>query len=324
VNAATHTTPPPALSIRAIRKRYGALEAVRGVSFEVARGEVLGLLGPNGAGKTTLIRVALDILRADAGEVQILGKPLGREARDRVGYLPEERGLYQRARADEVVAYAARLKGLGRREARARALSAIERVELAHAARRRVRDLSKGMQQKLQLAATVVHAPELLVLDEPLSGLDPINRRLVRDLIREEAARGAAVVLSSHEMDIVEQLCHRAILINRGEAILAGPVRGLRERFAKNEVRVSLRGGALEASPAAQAMIAEMAAPPAEGEGPRFLSVRLREGATPEGFLEALISAGLAIDHFERALPSLDDVFIEAVGRPAAAAGGAG
>jgi ABC-2 type transport system ATP-binding protein len=312
----------PALEIRSVSKRFGDVAAVRGVSLAVEPGEILGLLGPNGAGKTTLIRIALDILRADHGEVRILGEPVRREVRDRVGYLPEERGLYQRARAGEVVAYAARLKGLGRLEAGRRAADALERVGLHGAFGRKVRDLSKGMQQKVQLAATVVHAPAVLVLDEPLSGLDPLNRRLVRDLIREEAARGAAVVLSSHEMEIVEQLCHRALLVHRGEAVLSGAVRELRERFARNEVAVSCRAGTLEASPAALALVEERRKP--AGPAEPHERIRLKEGATPEAFLAALIAAGVAIDHFERILPSLDDVFVRVVGEAGARPVGAG
>jgi ABC-2 type transport system ATP-binding protein len=304
--------PRPLLEVRGVWKRFGALEAVRGVSLAVAPGEALGLLGPNGAGKTTLIRVALDILRPDAGDVLVAGAPLSREARDRIGYLPEERGLYQGASALEVVSYAARLKGLGSREARRRATGAIERVGMGEVAGKLVRDLSKGMQQKIQLAATVVHAPDVLVLDEPLAGLDPLNRRLVRELIREEAARGAAVVLSSHEMEIVEQLCHRVLLVNKGDCVLSGGVREIRERFAKNEVRVALRGGAsLEGFPAAMALALGRTGAPTPGDHAE--RVRLREDATPEAFLAALIAAGASIEVFARALPSLDDVFVEVV-----------
>lgn len=302
---------PAALEIRDIAKSYGDRAAVRGVSFSIAPGEILGLLGPNGAGKTTLIRIALDIIRPDRGEVRLFGAPITRAARDRVGYLPEERGLYQRARVFEVLRYAGRLRGLSAGDANARAGEALARVGLAAVARKRVRELSKGMQQKLQLAATVIHGPDLLILDEPLSGLDPVNRRLVRELIRAEAARGAAVILSSHQMDIVEQLCHRAVLIHGGVAVLEGPVRALGERGGRNEVLVSLRAGSFAAVAELMADRAAVGTPGAPLE-----RVTLRDGVTPEGFLAALIAAGASIDHFERALPSLEDIFVEAVGGP--------
>jgi ABC-2 type transport system ATP-binding protein len=278
-----------ALDVIQVRKSFHGVEAVRGVSFRVEPGEVFGLLGPNGAGKTTVMRIALHVIPADAGEVRVLGRPLDRDTRDRLGYLPEERGIYQKSTAMEVVTYAARLKGLARGEARAKAAAALERVGLADRAKSKVATLSKGMQQKVQLAATIAHGPSVLVLDEPMSGLDPVNRVLVAGIIRTEAARGAAVVLSSHEMDVVERLCDRALLIHRGQVVLEGRVREMRRRFAKNEVIVAVGGGPRE-------------------------TVALAEGVTPDAHLASLVQQGIKVDHFEHAFPTLEEVFVRVVG----------
>ena len=212
------------LDLRGVRKSFRDVCAVDGVDLRVLRGEVFGLLGPNGAGKTTLIRMILDIVRPDAGEVRVFGHPLERADLDRIGYLPEERGLYRKRKVIQVLRYLAELKGVPRPLFEQRVGPLLVRLSLADAAGRRVETLSKGNQQKVQLIATLLGEPELLVWDEPFSGLDPVNVREVRDLIRSQAERGATVILSTHLMDQAEQLCDRVALVNNGQIVLQGAV----------------------------------------------------------------------------------------------------
>ncbi|MBI2933483.1 MAG: ATP-binding cassette domain-containing protein, partial [Planctomycetes bacterium] len=231
-------TRQPALEVAEVRKTYDRKIAVDGVSLTVEPGEVFGLLGPNGAGKTSLIRMIMDIIRPDSGTVRVLGQTLTPEIKDRMGYLPEERGLYQKLKVLDVLVFLGQIKGLKRHVAAARAEAYLDRFGLFGARRRNMRELSKGMQQKVQLAAVLLHEPVVVVLDEPFMGLDPLNRELVIDLIKETASRGAAIVLSTHLMDQVEALCTRAFLIHEGRGILSGSVREMRERYAENAVLI--------------------------------------------------------------------------------------
>ena len=201
-------------------KEFNGLRAVDSLSFTVERGEIFGLLGPNGAGKTTTIRMLLDIFKPDAGEIKVLGGTVDTHTKSRIGYLPEERGLYPRLRVVQCLTYLARLKGIGRREAKSRAEALLERVGLAEWRRKRVKELSKGMQQKVQFVATIVHDPDLLILDEPFQGLDPINVDLLKEMIRELHQTGKTIIFSTHIMGQVEQMCDRILLINEGQAVL--------------------------------------------------------------------------------------------------------
>ncbi|HEC22866.1 MAG TPA: ATP-binding cassette domain-containing protein, partial [Chloroflexi bacterium] len=209
------------LEVQGLTKRYDSFTAVDSLSFEVRKGEVFGLLGPNGAGKTTTIRIIMDILKPDGGEVRILGQPPG-TTREQVGYLPEERGLYRNLKVLDTLVYLAELKGTPRAEAHRRGLAWLEKVELAGWAGKKVKDLSRGMQQKLQFIASLIHDPELLILDEPFQGLDPVNVELLKGLIRELQAQGKTIMLSAHQMNLVEALCDRILLINQGKSVLYG------------------------------------------------------------------------------------------------------
>src|SRR5437867_7598428 len=208
-----YRAPMSTLLFSRLRKTYAATVAVDDVTFEVRPGEVFGLLGPNGAGKTTLIRMLIDIIAPDSGDILLDGRPLGRADRDRIGYLPEERGLYRKEKVIDILIYFGMLKGLDRRTARARSLEWLERVGLAGVAKRRSDSLSKGMQQKVQIAATLLHDPDIVVMDEPFAGLDPLNTVLVKDLLRERRSRGRLVILSTHQMPMVEELCDRVAMI---------------------------------------------------------------------------------------------------------------
>jgi ABC-2 type transport system ATP-binding protein len=292
----------PALEVVGVTKAYGSKVAVDAVSCSVEPGEIFGLLGPNGAGKTSLIRMVLDITKPDAGEIRVLGKPLTPELKDRVAYLPEERGLYQRQRVEEILVFLAELKGLARHVAKRRVEAGLDRVGLLDVKRKKMRELSKGMQQKVQIAAVLLSEPDFAVFDEPFEGLDPVNRVLVTDLMREHAARGAAIVLSSHRMDQVEAMCRHVLLINGGKAVLQGEVTALKERFADNAVLIesdrdlSALAGVLRAAP----------------QGP-LQKLWLQPGGTPERFLASVLAAGAAVRRFERALPSLDEIFVRTV-----------
>ena len=215
--------PQKVVEVSNLVKRYNSFTAVDDLSFDVYAGDIFGLLGPNGAGKTTAIRIMMDIFKADAGAIEILSQPPG-AARSHIGYLPEERGLYRNLKVQEVLIYLARLKGMPSDAARQRAGMLLERVQLTDWANRKVKDLSRGMQQKLQFVASLVHDPELLILDEPFQGLDPVNVDLLKGLIRELQAEGKTVVLSAHQMSLVEALCDRILLINPGQAVLYGPL----------------------------------------------------------------------------------------------------
>jgi ABC-2 type transport system ATP-binding protein len=223
------------LSVDQVRKVYGSRAAADAISFEVRRGEILGFLGPNGAGKTTTLRMILGITRPDAGTVRVEGGALDPR---RLGYLPEERGVYPDARVEDMVTYLGTLRGLGWNEARARAGRWLERLALTERRRDRVETLSKGNQQKVQIAGALVHDPDLVILDEPFSGLDPLNQELFLGVIAEQRSRGAAVLLSAHQLDLVERLCDRFFLISRGRQLLAGTLAELRRTAVGGADRV--------------------------------------------------------------------------------------
>lgn len=293
----------PTVVVSHVSKSFGETKAVEDVSFEVFPGEVFGLLGPNGAGKTTTIRIMLDIFRADTGSVGILGGPLNQSRLDRVGYLPEERGLYRDQRLDSTLVYLATLKGVGQEDARDRLTGWLERMSLLEHRGKKVQELSKGMQQKAQIIAAVLHQPAVLVIDEPFAGLDPVNTRLVKDIIEEQRRAGCTVIMSTHQMFQVEALCSRIALINQGRTVLYGDVDGIRRSFAGNAITVVGQGdfddlpGVLEVR---------------RQDGEWRMS--LAGGTSPQDVLRALtVRDGVRIERFEIAEPSLDDIFIKVV-----------
>jgi ABC-2 type transport system ATP-binding protein len=291
------------LVLENVKKTYGDRVALAGVSFSVEKGEVFGLLGPNGAGKTTTIRVLMDIVRADSGKVVLFGEPLRREHLDRLAYLPEDRGLYNKQKVIDVMVYFAKLKGLSGAEARARAHGWLDRIGLASVAKQNVERLSKGMSQKVQIASTLLSEPELAVLDEPFSGLDPVNTALVRDLIAEVRRSGRSIILSTHQMSMVETLCDRVALLSQGERIIYGPINEVRRQFTAPEVRV-VTDGELPDLPGVERIVAE------PGGAYRLL---LAADADPQEILRALVNAGTRVDRFERVLAPMEDIFIRAV-----------
>jgi ABC-2 type transport system ATP-binding protein len=277
---------------------------VRQLSLEVPKGSVFGLLGPNGAGKTTTLRMVMDILGPDSGEVEILGRPADRAARDRIGYMPEERGLYPRMVLEEQLVFMAAIKGVRGRDASARLGPWLERFGLAAWRKRKVNELSKGMQQKAQFVATVLHEPEVLIMDEPMSGLDPVGMDVMREVMLDLVRRGTTIVLSSHQMDTVERLCDRVALIDRGNKVLDGAVGEVKARHGKNTVVLAFEGdGAFLASLPGVARVSDFG---------RYVEIRMAEGADPQPLLREA-AARLRVRRFEIVEPSLHDIFVETV-----------
>ena len=288
------------IQLESVVKRYGTLTAVDDLSFDVYGGEIFGLLGPNGAGKTTCIRIMMDIFRPDAGSVSVMGQPPG-IVRHRVGYLPEERGLYRDLKVLGVLVYLAELKGTPRSAARQRALDWLERVELADWAGHKVKDLSRGMQQKLQFVASLVHDPELLILDEPFQGLDPVNVELIKGLVRQLQAEGKTVVLSAHQMNLVEALCDRIVLIDRGKAVLYGRLDEIKRRHAPHAVRLRTSVD-LDTLPGVARV---------ERRDDTFTLTL--EGIAPQELLQTLVERDIPVETFEVATAPLQDIFIAVV-----------
>jgi len=294
-----------ALHVQGIVKDFDGLRAVDGISLEANRGEILGFLGPNGAGKTTSIRIILGIFEPDEGEVSIrIGGLAGRLLKERTGYLPEERGLYSDAKVLDALVYFAELKGVRRNDARQRALRWLDRFDLLPWADKKVEKLSKGMQQKVQFVASVAHEPDLLVLDEPFSGLDPLHQDLLKGVIRELRDGGTAVLLSAHQMNQVEELCDRVFLIHRGRQVFYGTLDEIKSRDGEHIVRLRFEGSAepLAALPGVEDLAID---------GDRA-SLRLERGASPDAFVRSL-PAALTVRELSVTRPPLHDIFVRAI-----------
>ena len=293
-----------AIVLKGIGKAFAGHVAVKDLSLEVPRGSVFCRLGPNGAGKTTTLRMIMDILGPDSGSIEILGRPADHGGRDRVGYMPEERGLYPRMVLEEQLVFMAAIKGLGRKEAERRLGPWLERLGLADWRKKKTNELSKGMSQKAQFIATVLHEPEVLIMDEPMSGLDPVGMDVMREAMLDLRRKGATIVLSSHQMEAVEKLCDRVALLNRGEKVLDGSVAEVKSRHGKNTVVLAYDGdGSFLASLPGVAEVTDSG---------QYVEVRLNDGADPQPLLQE--AAGrLKIRRFEIVEPSLHDIFVETV-----------
>lgn len=289
-----------ALYIRNLHKSYAAVRAVSGIDLDVYPGEIFGLLGPNGAGKTTTIRIVMDIIRPDEGEVRVLGEQPAR-VRHRVGYLPEERGVYPNMRVLDFLVYLAELKGRPRKWARQRAHQLLERVDLAHRAGSKVRELSRGMQQKIQFLAALIHDPDLIILDEPFQGLDPVNVQIVKEMMRELNAEGKTFVLSTHQMNQVEALCNRIALINHGRLVLYGDLQQIKREHSPNIVL-------LQASSLPD--LSDLARV-SQRDGTYYLE--LNDGVSPQVVLKRLVDANVPVESFEVGRLPLEDIFVRVV-----------
>jgi ABC-2 type transport system ATP-binding protein len=291
-----------AIQVSHVAKSFGNTHAVIDVSFDVERGEIFGLLGPNGAGKTTTIRMMLDIFRPDRGTVSVLGGPMTEEKKDRIGYMPEERGLYQDAPLERCLLYLASLKSVPAPEARARLGEYLERFDLAAHKAKKVKELSKGMQQKAQIINTLLPQPELVVIDEPFTALDPINTQLVKELMRELREEGTTILMSTHQMHQVEELCDRILLIDDGRDVLYGNLEAIRRDYSGHAVIVS-SADELPVIPGVEEV--------AEHNGAIRLS--LAEDTTPQDVLRTLVAHEVILERFEIAVPTLNEIFIRVV-----------
>jgi ABC-2 type transport system ATP-binding protein len=290
------------IEISHVSKSFGAVKAVDDVSITVDRGEYFGLLGPNGAGKTTTIRILLDIFKPDQGTVSILGGPMTEDKKNRIGYMPEERGLYQDLPLERVLTYLASLKGLSKETIRSRLDDYLERFDLTQYRRKKVKDLSKGMQQKAQIISTIIHKPELLIIDEPFSGLDPINTQMVKDLLRDLHRQGTTVIMSTHQMHQVEELCDRILLVNQGSSVLYGNLDDIRRQFSGHALNVRSIGNLPD-------LPGVLSVEPINGS----LRVNLAAETTPQSILRELVSRNIVLEQFEIAIPTLDEIFIKVV-----------
>jgi ABC-2 type transport system ATP-binding protein len=303
-----------AIKLAGVRKTFGSKVAVEGLDLEIPSGSLTGFIGPNGAGKTTTIRMIMSILFPDSGELSVLGRRSAVESKDRIGYLPEERGVYRKMTVGDFVQYMARLKGVGAGEAKRAGDEWLGRVGLGDVRGKKCMELSKGMQQKVQFISAVIHRPELIILDEPFSGLDPVNRRLLRELIDEQHKAGRTVIFSTHAMSEAEQLCDRLFMIHQGNKVLDLPMQAVWERFDPRVVLLEPIADAGEADGAALGTIAGVSGVE-RLDAPRRFELRLDDRADPQ----AVLARSLALVPARRVeikRPSLDDVFISLVGAP--------
>ena len=292
----------PVLELEGVSKSFGGKTVVDDISITVRRGEIFGFLGPNGSGKTTSIRMALGIIRPDAGRVSILGGAPKRDVLRRVGYLPEERGLLRKVRVMEIIRYLGRLKGLSAAETNTRGEELLHRVGLYQYRDKKVESLSRGMTQLVQFIAAIIHEPELIILDEPFAGLDPLNVLLMKEMLFEQQRRGATVMFSTHIMPDVEELCERVALISDSKMLLYGDLAAIKRDRGANSVRV--HAGEI---------------PPQLQNGHRspsksgFMEYTLGADKTPDSILRAYVDAGIPVQKFEVMLPTLNDIFIQEV-----------
>jgi ABC-2 type transport system ATP-binding protein len=313
-----------ALSVVDVTKRFGNHVAVENVSFEVPRGVVYGILGPNGAGKSTTLRMINDIFAPDSGQIVILdGRKPGSDSSAHIGYLPEERGLYPKMRVIEMIQFMAELRGLSATESKARAGKWLERLGLTQWAKNKVEDLSKGMQQKVQFATALIHEPELVILDEPWSGLDPINAEVLQEVVEEIRKAGRTVMFSTHGMEQAEKVCDHVCIIARGKKILDGKLSEIK-RAAAAEGLIALAFADDAARDKAKAVLADKALvmgerPPRHGDS-ADVEVELAKGVAARQLLSALVGAGVDLRRFEVAMPTLHQIFVSRVGESAAVA----
>jgi ABC-2 type transport system ATP-binding protein len=311
--------PDPIVAVDHITKRFAGHTAVDALSLSVAPGTIHGLLGPNGAGKTTTIRMIMNIIVPDAGTVRLFGAHrTGREQSARIGFLPEERGLYPKMRVLDVLMFLAETKGVDRRTARVKATEWLERLGLADWRMRKVSDLSKGMQQKVQFISTVLHDPDLLILDEPFSGLDPVNSQVLRDTVVDWGRRGKTILFSTHIMEHAEKLCDNVCIIARGKKLIDGPLSAVKQTHGGRHVTIAFDGGG--GGSAAAAVLADRKLVAKANDYGQYAELELAPGADAQEILRRLVGAGVRLSKFEQVEPTLTKVFIDLVGPDAARA----
>jgi ABC-2 type transport system ATP-binding protein len=291
------------VEVNHVVKTYADKVAVNDLSFSVNPGEIFGIIGPNGAGKTTTLRMMMDIIKPDSGEVKILGEKFNETSKSKLGYLPEERGLYKKLKVSESITYLASLKGMDRRTIEAEADRLLEKTGMLPNKKKKIEELSRGMGQIIQFIVTIIHQPELIILDEPFSGLDPVNTELLKEMFIDLRNRGKAVVLSTHQMYQVEELCDRILMVNNGRAVLYGDLVEIKSRYRGDSVILDVRGelgdipGVVEKRPQRG-----------------YTELFLDGNTTPQQVLEYLVSRGVPVNRFEIASPPLNEIFLRVVG----------
>jgi len=290
------------VEVSGVSKSYNGIKVVDSISFSIKRGEVFGLIGPNGAGKTTTIRMMMDIIKPDSGEVYILGERLSEATKNRIGYLPEERGLYRKTTVLKSLLYLASLKGVDARRARSRAEELLERVDMLHHKGKNIEELSRGMGQLIQFLVTIIHDPQLVILDEPFAGLDPVNTQLLKEMLLELRSQGKAIILSTHRMNEVEELCDRILMMNKGRSVLYGELAEIKARYRNNSVVLEFEGE-----------LGDIEGVDRRRDQGKYVELFLDGGTPTQKVLQQLVSQGIRINRFEVATPSLHEIFLQIV-----------
>jgi ABC-2 type transport system ATP-binding protein len=291
------------VSVSHLYKSYNGLEAVRDVTFSVNPGEILGLIGPNGAGKSTTIKIILDFMKPDSGKVSLFGQSMTEATKNKIGYLPESKGLYKDLSAIDCILYLATLKAMDKGRAKEKAIQLLQQVGMLESSKKKIKHMSKGMGQMIQFIVTIIHDPELLIMDEPFSGLDPVNTELMKNMISEMRDKGRAIILSTHQMNQVEELCDRVLMINHGEEVLYGDLETIKSKYRKHSVQVSIDGELGDLSGVAEKRMTK--------DGVELV---LAEDASPQAVLDQIRGQGLAVNRFEITTPSLHSIFLHEVG----------
>lgn len=296
-----------AISVQRVSKSYGDFVAVKDLSLEVKRGSIFGLLGPNGAGKSTTIRMIVNITMPDAGEIHLFGEPMSAKLQERVGYLPEDRGLYKKMKVGDQLLFFAELKGMSRRAAAQKIDEWLARIEMTPWKQKKWEELSKGMQQKMLFVSTILHGPELVILDEPFSGLDPVSAGLLKEIVQELRRENKTIIFSTHLMQQAEELCDEICLINHGQKILGGTLAAIKRDFGWRYV--AIEGENFAAALAQNPLVARTT------QRRDYVEVTLADGHDPQSLLQQLVNGGARLTRFELVAPSLNEIFIESVKR---------
>ncbi|MBN1643491.1 MAG: ATP-binding cassette domain-containing protein [Dehalococcoidales bacterium] len=291
------------VEVNHILKAYGNRAVVNDLSFAINPGEIFGLIGPNGAGKTTTIRMIMDIIKPDSGEIKIMGKHLNDDSKSEIGYLPEERGLYKKLRISETIVYFASLKGIDARTATERGEQLLKRADMLQHKSKKIEELSRGMGQIIQVIVTLIHDPKLIILDEPFAGLDPVNTQLLKELIRELRNQGKSVIMSTHRMNDIEELSDRILMINKGRTVLYGDLSSIKSRYRNNSVFVEYEGE-----------LGDIPGVTEKRMHNKTVELMLDKQTTPQILLESLVKKGIAVNRFELSSPSLNEIFIKVAG----------
>ncbi len=293
-----------AVEVKHVVKTYGQRRVVNDVSFMVSPGQIFGLIGPNGAGKTTAIRMMMDIIMPDSGEISILGERLTEAAKDRIGYLPEERGLYRKLSVLKSLIYLASLKGITPHKAESRAEELLKRFDMLPHKNKKIEELSRGMGQLIQFLVTIIHDPRLIILDEPFAGLDPVNTELIKEIILELKSRGKAIILSTHRMNEVEELCDQILMIDNGRRVLYGQLAEIKKKYRNNSIFVDFEGE-----------LGELEGVISQKDHGHYTELFLDKETTPDNILPQLVSRKGSLNRFEVSTPSLHEIFIQVAGK---------